>query len=115
MDPTMNLLLAFGVELAVLWFGIWALARAADVALWPALDRRAALGGRVALAAFVLTPPTMAASAHFLLPTLAIGLIGALPRGLPPTRRVSPVAAVVTGLAAITLGVLTYTATYFLI
>lgn len=114
-DPTLNLLLAFGVELAVLWFGVWVLAQTADVPLRPALDTRAALGGTVALAAFVLTPPTMAASVHFVLPALAVGLVGALPRGLEPSRRVSPVTAVVTGLAAISLGVLTYTVTYLLI
>lgn len=114
-DPTLNLLLAFGVELAVLWFGVWALARTAEVELRPALDRRAVIGGTVALAAFVLTPPTMAASAHFVLPALAVGLVGALPRGLPPAERVSPLTAVVTGLAAITVGVLTYTVTYLLI
>lgn len=114
-DPTLNLLLAFGVELGVIWFGLWALARSADVALRPALNRRAILGGTVALSALVLTPPTMAASAHFVLPALAVGLVGALPGRLPPRARVGPLPALVTGLAAVTVGVSAYTIAYLLL
>lgn len=114
-DPTLNLLLAFGVELGVLWFGLWALARSADVALRPALNRRAVLGSTVALAALVLTPPTMAASAHFVLPALAVGLVGALPGSVPPRVRVGALPALVTGLAAVTVGVSAYTIAYLVV
>lgn len=114
-DPTLNLLLAFGVELGVLWFGLWALSSSAEVELRPALNRRAILGGTVALAALVLTPPTMAASAHFVLPALAVGLVGALPGRVPPRGRVGPLPALVTGLAAVTVGVTAYTIAYLLV
>lgn len=114
-DPTLNLLLAFLVELGVLWFGIWALARTADVALRPALNRRALLGATIAVPALVLTPPTMAASVHFVLPALAVGLVGVLPQRLPPGSSVGPLPALVTGLAAITVGVSAYTLAYLVV
>lgn len=114
-DPTLNLLLAFAAELAVLWFGIWAIFHTAELELRPALDRRALLGTSAGLAVFVLAPPTMAASAHFVLPTVALGTVGAVPRGLPPRRAVPFRTALVTGLAAVTLGVGTYTLAYLLI
>jgi hypothetical protein len=114
-DPTLNLLLAFGVELAVIWFGVWTLSRTAGHHLKPAINPRAALGASAAVAVFVLTPPTMAASAHFVLPTVALGTVGVLPRGLPPRRPVAPLTAIVTGLAAITVAVATYTGVYLLV
>jgi hypothetical protein len=62
-----------------------------------------------------LTPPTMAASAHFVLPALAVGLVGALPSRLPPKGDVGALPALITGLAAITVGVSAYTIAYILI
>ncbi|MFB6112444.1 MAG: metal-dependent hydrolase [Halobacteriaceae archaeon] len=117
-DPTLNLLLAFGVELAVLWFGLLALARVAGVSLRRRVGGRAALGAALGSAAFVLTPPTMAAAWHFVFPAIAVGGVGLFPvtdvKRTSRDRGPALLGAVVTGLAAVTLGVLSYTAVYLL-
>lgn len=114
-DPTLNLLFAFAAELAVIWFGIWAISHTADRPLRPAIDRRAVLGTVVGLAVFWVAPPTMAASSHFVLPTVAVGMVGAVPRGLSPRRPIPPWTAMLTGLTAVTIGVATYTVGYLLV
>lgn len=126
-DPTLNLLLAFGVELLALWAGLAVLVRLSGTSVGGLVDGRASVGAAYAGAALVLTPPTMAVSYHFVLSVLAAGLAGAVPvparvrnRGLRRGRWTgssdhSRLSGVATGLAAITVAVLAYTVAYLLL
>jgi len=105
-DPTLNLLLAFFVELAVLWLGVLALASLRGVRLRRQFRPTAALGAAYAAVAFVLPPPTMDASYSFVFSVLAVGFVGAVPTS---RRRHGLATALVTGLAAVTVAGLAYT------
>lgn len=113
-DPTLDLLLAFGVELAVLWAGVIAVAWLTNRSVRRGIDRRAGVAAAYGVAAIVLTPPTMAASYQFVFSVLALGVVGAVPHR-QPLDVPDPWETVVTGLAAITVGGLAYTVTYLLV
>jgi membrane-bound metal-dependent hydrolase YbcI (DUF457 family) len=116
-DPTLNLLGAFGVELAAIWAGV-------AVAMWvagvrPTVSPRASLGAGYAASVFVVPAPTLDQSYQFVFTILAVGSVGLFPRlrrtdslTSPGFRRPDAVAALVTGLAAVTLAWLTYAVVY---
>jgi hypothetical protein len=122
-DPTLNLLLAFGVELLALWAGLAVLVGLSAVSLGGLIDARAGVGAAYAGAAFVLAPPTMDVSYHFVLSVLAAGLVGAVPVPARVRNRGTwagpsghgPLSAAATGLAAITVAVLAYTVAYLIV
>lgn len=80
-DPTLHLLAAFAIELAVVWLAVLAYCRLADRGVLDGIDRRAGVGvayGAVALAA---TPPTLEVSYHFVFSILGVGLLCGVVRG----------------------------------
>lgn len=107
-DPTLHLLAAFFLELGAIWLGLYTIARLHDRSLGAHIRPRAAFGGLFAFAALVLPAPTLAESYQFVFGVLAVGAIGVRPRD----RRV-PLAWITTGLTAITVAALAFTATYF--
>jgi membrane-bound metal-dependent hydrolase YbcI (DUF457 family) len=126
-DPTLNLLLAFGVELLALWAGLAILVRlsGASASVSGLIEARASVGAAYAGAALVLTPPTMTVSYHFVLSVLAAGLAGAVPvparvrdrewRRWRESGDHSRLSGAATGLAAITIAALAYTAAYLIL
>jgi membrane-bound metal-dependent hydrolase YbcI (DUF457 family) len=107
-DATLNLLLAFFLELAVIWAGVVVLARLSGSDLRSHLRGKAALGAAYAGAVLVLPPPTVHASYQFVFSVLAVGSLGAVPaRGRPGVRD-----AALTGLAAVTLAGAAYAVAY---
>lgn len=138
-DPTLDLLLAFGVELAAVWLAAVAAGRLFDVRLGDLVAPRAAVGAGYAILVPVLPAPTLDVSYHFVFSILAVGSVGVAPVGLPRKvglprelglpRRVrlprgfrvpgevrlpDPATAAVTGLAAVTLAGLAFTIVYVL-
>lgn len=101
-DPTLNLLGVFGLELATIWLGVAVAARLLDWPLFPAVDRLAGLGALYGAAAFVLPPPTLETSYHFVFSVLAVGSVGAVSPTWPFRGRLLYRRAV-TALAAVTL------------
>ncbi|SEW32174.1 metal-dependent hydrolase [Natrinema salifodinae] len=130
-DPTLHLLGAFAIELAVIWFALATCCRLTGRSPVALVDRRAAVGGAYGIAALAATPPTLAVSYHFVFSILGVGLLcGAirtppsptLPRSLGRDRR-SPVPVSVpsvdslldvslTGLAAVTIALVAYALVY---
>jgi len=91
-DPTVHLLGAFALELAVVWLAVLAVVRVTDRSIRLFSDRSAALGAAYGAAAIVLVPPTLEVSYHFVFSILAVGSVcGALSW----YRSVSPVQSVV--------------------
>ncbi|MFB6104501.1 MAG: metal-dependent hydrolase [Halobacteriaceae archaeon] len=113
-DPTLDLLLAFGVEVTVLWAGVATVAWLTHRSIRGGVDRRAGIGAGYAVAALVLTPPTMAVSYQFVFSVLALGIVGVVPTRRP-LETVDTWTIGVTGLAAITVGWIAYTGTYLLV
>ncbi len=74
-DPTVHLLGAFALELAVVWLAAFAVARVAGRSLTVLFERRAAIGVAYGVAAVVLTPPTLDVSYHFVFTILGIGVV----------------------------------------
>lgn len=112
-DPTLHLLGAFAVELAAIWLGVLALVHLSDLRLTDHVNGRAAGGAAYALAALVIPPPTLAGSYQFVFSVVAVGAVGAVP--LPYRRQLSmphPWTALLTGLAAVTLGGAAYAVVY---
>lgn len=118
-DPTLNLLGAFGFELAAIWLGVGTFLWLSGVSPRVALDRRATLGAGYAASAFVLPAPTLEVSYQFVVTVIAVGLVGFM----PSVRLVAPpggsrvdlpdgASAAVTGLAAVTLAGVAYAAAY---
>lgn len=101
-DPTLNLLAVFGLELATIWLGLFVAARLVGWSLVDAVDRRAAAGALYGAAAFVLPPPTLETSYHFVFSVLAMGSIGVISLATRVDRRQLARAAV-TALTAVTL------------
>ncbi|WP_144905811.1 metal-dependent hydrolase [Halobellus captivus] len=90
-DPTINLLSAFALELAVVWIALLAVVRLTDHSLWLFSDRSVVLGAAYGAAAVVLVPPTLEVSYHFVFSILAVGTVcGVLSwyRSLPPVHAV---------------------------
>ena len=78
-DPTVHLLGAFALELAVVWLAAFAVARVAGRPLTALFERRAAIGVAYGVAAIVLTPPTLEVSYHFVFTILGLGVaVGAV-------------------------------------
>lgn len=112
-EPTLNLLGVFGLELAAIWLGVGVAARLTGWSPSRVVDRRAAGGALYGAAAFVLPPPTLETSYHFVFSVLAVGTVGAAPLARRPRRR-QVAAAVVTGLAAVTFAWAAYVLVYVL-
>lgn len=110
-DPTLNLLAVFGLELATIWIGLFVAARLLGWSVVEAIDRRSAVGALYGVAAFVLPPPTLETSYHFVFSVLAVGSIGAVSLGTrsDPSRIAR---AAVTALTAVTLAGATYALVY---
>lgn len=150
-DPTLHLLSAFGVELATVWLALVVWARLRGVSLRGVASPWAGVGTGYAAVLFLLPPPTLSVSYHFVFSVLAVGALGLAPvvrrRGLfdrggvgsdGPAQRLgvgspfgvgtrpdggrSPsvtarrtlLAAVVTGLSAVTLAWAAYGVAYLL-
>ena len=123
-DPTLNLLTAFGAELAAIWLGVGVFLWLSGVSPHVALDRRATVGAGYAATALVLPAPTLDVSYHFVFTVLAVGIVGFVPR--VELERVRPFArprvslpdgasAAVTALTAVTLAVVAYAGAYLLV
>ena len=109
-DPTGHLLAAFALELATVWLALRTYARVAEIRLADFLTRRAALGMGYAGAALLLPAPTLEQSAHFVFSVLAVGVVGAPTQ--PFTRGVDWREVVVTGLSAVSIGLVAYALAY---
>lgn len=121
-DPTLHLLAAFGVELIAIWLGIVVFLRLYGVSPSVVLSPRATLGAGYAAGVLVVPAPTLDVSYPFVFTVLAVGLVGVVPQlrfeTVPGRLRVelpSGTAAVVTGLAAVTVAWAAYSATYLLV
>lgn len=113
-DPTLNLLFAFGVELAVIWVAVAVFAWLTERSVWSGVQRRAGFGAGYGVAALVLAPPTMTVSYHFVFSVLAVGVVGVAPNGRPWRPR-NPWSTVVTGLAAVSVAFVAYAVGYLLL
>jgi membrane-bound metal-dependent hydrolase YbcI (DUF457 family) len=123
-DPTVHLLSAFGLELATVWaaalVGLWLTGQS----LRAFVDPRAALGVGYAASLLVIPAPTLDLSYPFVFTVLAVGVVGATPRFRRPLasrRLLRPTvelpgrwSAAATGLAAVSLGWVAYSAAYLL-
>lgn len=110
-DATLHLLGAFAIELAAIWLGVLAYHHATDTSIRKRVDARAAVGVAYGLAVFVIPPPTLDLSYHFVFSVLAVGIVGAVPH--PIQRRLpDATSATVTGLAAVTIAGLGYALAY---
>ncbi|MFD2372286.1 metal-dependent hydrolase [Haloarchaeobius iranensis] len=123
-DPTLHLLGAFAVELAVVWFALlafcWVTGRR------PEVKSRATAGLAYGGAFFLLPPPTLDVSYHFVFSILAVGTVLAVPLAAPTRTQVAfdalrrgvtdhGVRSVATGLAAITFALVAYGGLYVLV
>ncbi|WP_247000618.1 metal-dependent hydrolase [Halosolutus gelatinilyticus] len=86
-DPTLHLLGAFAIELAVVWFAIAVVCRLTDRSVVASVDRRAAIGATYGLVALAATPPTLAVSYHFVFSVLGVGLLCGAVRAPTPLDR----------------------------
>lgn len=125
-DPTLHLLGAFGVELAVVWLALVTICHLTDRPLLDPIDRRAGASATYGIAALAGTPPTLETSYHFVFSILGVGLLcGAVRAELGPGRRRTlrdrtrstdaVLEAVRTALAGVTVALVAYTATYALV
>ena len=93
-DPTIHLLGAFAVELAVVWLAAITVVRVADRS-WGAFYAPSALpGAAYSVAPLVLVPPTLEVSFHFVFSILGVGLVCA---GLARYRAVPTPSGAATG------------------
>ncbi|WP_224268623.1 metal-dependent hydrolase [Haloprofundus salinisoli] len=114
-DPTLNLLGAFGLELLVIWSGLLVALHLSGYSLRDAVDGRAALGAAYAVSVLLIPAPTLELSYPFVFSVLAVGVVGAAPRVRIRSRRVElpdRLAALCTGLAAISIAGFAYTVAY---
>ncbi|GAA0525221.1 LexA-binding, inner membrane-associated putative hydrolase [Halorubrum aquaticum] len=74
-DPTVHLLGAFALELAVIWLAAVAVATVTDRSWRDAIDPRAAAGLAYGVAAVLMAPPTLEVSYHFVFSILAVGVV----------------------------------------
>lgn len=84
-DPTMHLLGAFAIELAALWLATLAYRSLREDRVFSLGDPKAALAAGYALTVFVLPPPTLDVSYHFVFSILAVAAIVAMPNLARPT------------------------------
>ncbi|MFC5279010.1 metal-dependent hydrolase [Halorubrum rubrum] len=127
-DPTVHLLGAFALELAVVWLAAVAVATVTGRSWRDAIDPRAAAGLAYGVAAVLMVPPTLEVSYHFVFSILAVGVVcgGAslttgsarpIPRPSASRRRLSAAAPSAFGgtfsaLAGITAALVGYAAVY---
>lgn len=111
-DPTLQVLGAFGVELAAVWLGVLGALALADRRLGAFVDYRAVAGAGYALAVLAVPAPTLDASYQFVFSVLAVGTVGVAPKPTAPRTLPSVPAAALTGLAAVTVAGVAYTAAY---
>jgi len=111
-DATLNLLLAFGVELACLWLGVLVFLWLTDRDVASQLAPRATVGAAYAVAILVVPAPTLDLSYPFVLSVLAVGVVGATPRLDDGLSLPGAVPAAVTGLTAVTLAGVAYLLAY---
>ena len=76
-DPTMHLLGAFAIELAVVWLAAVTIARVAGFSLPELVDLRALAGVAYGVPAVSMAPPTLEVSYHFVFSILSVGVISA--------------------------------------
>lgn len=107
-DPTANLLLAFGTELAVIWFGVLVGVTALGIDPRRHVHVGAAIGIAYAPMALVLEGVSVDHAVPFVATILSVGLVGAISRERPWTVP-GALTAVLTGLGAITLALLAFT------
>ena len=110
-DPTANLLLAFGTELAVIWFGVLVGVTALGIDPRRHVHVEAVLGIAYAPMALVLEGASVDHAVPFVATILPVGLVGAISRERPWTVP-GALTAVLTGLTAITLALLAFTVTH---
>ncbi|MFB6107753.1 MAG: metal-dependent hydrolase [Haloplanus sp.] len=115
-DPTVQLLGAFGIELAAIWAGVLVACAVAGVRPTVHLRPRASLGAGYAASVAVVPAPTLDLSYPFVFSVLAVGLLGLLPRlrlvGSRAVERPPWPSALTTGLAAVTVAWLAYAVAY---
>ncbi|MFB6123481.1 MAG: metal-dependent hydrolase [Haloferacaceae archaeon] len=113
-DPTLHLLAAFGVELAVVWSAVAVFCSLAG--LRPSVEPRATLGAGYAASVFLIPAPTLDLSYPFVFSVLAVGSLGVLPgirlRSASPIAAPDRTTALVTGLTAVTVAWLAYGVAY---
>lgn len=120
-DPTLHLLGAFGVELATVWAAVIVGCAAAGLRPTTALRPRATLGAGYAASIALVPAPTLDLSYPFVFSVLCVGALGLRPRLRFENARRPSIAppdwlpALVTGLSAITVAWLAYTAVYVLL
>lgn len=110
-DPTLNLLGAFAVELAVIWAALFVAFSLTGRSVREHVDRRAVLGLAYGGAALALPAPTLETSYHFVFSVLAFGIV-AFPRRR--VRRVDVPRVLCTALAVVTCAGLAYGTAYVL-
>lgn len=110
-DPTVNLLGAFGIELAVIWAALVVTFVLTDRSVRKHVDRRAVLGLAYGGIALLLPAPTLETSYHFVFTVLAFGFV-AFPRRR--VRRVDAPRVLCTALAIVTCAGLAYSTAYLL-
>jgi hypothetical protein len=140
-DPTVNLVVAFGLELAVAWLAVVVFLHVNGGSLRQYLHPVAGVGAAYGVLAPVIVPPTLDISYHFVFSVLAVGLgvalsVPAVDRtraavmgdgGLTPSgpgdggmvrpRLPTPgtvLSALVTGTAAVSLAITSYVVVYLL-
>ncbi|WP_224335113.1 metal-dependent hydrolase [Haloprofundus halobius] len=114
-DPTLNLLGAFGLELLTIWAGLLVALHLSGYSLRDAVDGRAALGAAYAVSVLLIPAPTLELSYPFVFSVLAVGMVGAAPRVGIRSRRVElpdRVAALCTGLTAVSIAGVAYAVAY---
>ncbi|WP_276257648.1 metal-dependent hydrolase [Haloglomus litoreum] len=128
-DPTLHLLGALFVELGTAWLAALVLVWLRDDGLpaWPGIgslaariDRRAGIGLGYAGAAVLIPAPTLEVSYHFVFPLLAVGAGVTAAAAIGEARAAGDrwrgiERAALSGLAAVTLAALAYTAGYLLL
>ncbi|WP_135661830.1 metal-dependent hydrolase [Halorhabdus rudnickae] len=110
-DPTSNLLLAFGTELAVIWFGLVVAVAALGIDPRRHVHVGAVLGVVYAPMAFVLNGASVDNAVPFVATILPVGLTGVISRDRPWTIT-GGLTFVLTGLAAITLALFAFAVAY---
>ena len=113
-DPTLHLLGAFALELAMVWLAVGVYLAVRDQPMRVHVHRRAVLGAGYAAAVLALPPPTLSVSYHFVFSVLAVGVVcGSVDLPAPDlrcsrTRR----RVLLTSLTAVTVALMAYAAAY---
>ncbi|MFC7071537.1 metal-dependent hydrolase [Halovenus rubra] len=115
-DPTVHLLGTFGLELITVWLAMTVYLGLRGERVWGRIHRRAVLGAGYVGTLLALPPPTLSVSYHFVFSVLAVGLVGVVDLPTPEldTAR-SKLSLVTTGLAAVTIAWLAYSAGYLIV